>query len=83
MEIIMKKFLIFAAFALIFSVSCSNSSSKPVEITDSDPLVEDTDQNPIDDDIETPDDDSNTLPDEDTTEEQQVPPTHKLSLIHI
>lgn len=77
MEIIMKKFLIFAAFALIFSVSCSNSSSKPVEITDSDPLVEDTDQNPIDDDIETPDDDSDTLPDEDTTEEQQVPPTHK------
>ncbi|MBO4710590.1 hypothetical protein J5681_03090 [bacterium] len=54
----MKRFLVFAAFALIFAVSCSNGSSKSNEKpdSDSDPWTEDTDQNPTgDDDAEMPD----------------------------
>ena len=80
----MKNFFIFPVFALIFAVSCSNSSSKITTIndSDSDPLVEDTDQNPIDDDTETSDEESDSIvTDADTEEEHQVPPTHSCNAV--
>ena len=75
----MKKILCFLAIALVFAVSCSNTSSKPHEITDNDPLDEDNDQGEAtDDDAETPDGSDTTdteIPDEDS-QEHQIPPTH-------
>ena len=75
----MKKFLVFAAFALIFAVSCSNTSSKPVEITDSDPWSEDTDQNQADDDTETSDEDSDTVPADDDSGDTE--PDHDVVIV--
>ena len=75
----MKKFLVFAAFALIFAVSCSNTSSKPVEITDSDPWSEDTDQNQADDDTETSDEDSDTFPADDDSGDTE--PDHDVVIV--
>ena len=75
----MKKFLVFAAFALFFAVSCSNTSSKPVEITDSDPWSEDTDQNQADDDTETSDEDSDTVPADDDSGDTE--PDHDVVIV--
>ena len=75
----MKNFFIFPVFALIFAVSCSNTSSKPVEITDSDPLTEDTDQNQADDDTETSDEDSDTVPADDDSGETE--PDHDVVIV--
>ena len=50
----MKRILFLALLALIFAVSCSNTSSKPSEITDSDQQAEDADSNVNDEDTETP-----------------------------
>ena len=61
---VMKRFLFCAVTALLFAVSCSNGSSRPDEIedTDSDHLEEDSDLN-SDDDTEDSDSDAET-PDE-------------------
>ena len=66
----MKKFLVFAAFALIFAISCSNSSkTTPDTDSDSDPWSEDSDQSSenddSDDDAEIPDSgDTDPTPDQ-------------------
>lgn len=77
MEIKMKKsliFLVFAAFALIFAVSCSNTSSKPSVITDSDMWANDDDSSVNDEDTDTPEDSENDTdtPDEDTAPDHDV-----------
>ncbi|MBO4699638.1 hypothetical protein J5690_08545 [bacterium] len=68
----MKKILFLGLFALIFAVSCSNTSSKTSEITDSDHVAEDADSSVNDEDAETPenpetdtDTDDIDIPDED------------------
>ena len=77
----MKKFLVFAAFALIFAVSCSNGSSKitPINDSDSDPLTEDTDQNQADNDTETSDEDSDTFPADDDSGDTE--PDHDVIIV--
>ena len=68
----MKKILFLGLFALIFAVSCSGTSSKTSEITDSDQGAEDADSSVNDEDAETPenpetdtDTDDIDIPDED------------------
>ena len=75
----MKKILFFLAIVAFFSVSCSNTSSKPVEITDSDPMTEDTDQNQADDDTETSDEDGDTVPADDDSGE--TVPDHDVVIV--
>ncbi|MBO7126081.1 hypothetical protein J6W78_00880 [bacterium] len=67
-------FLVFAAFALIFAVSCSNTSSKPSVITDSDMWANDDDSSVNDEDTDTPEDSENDTdtPDEDTAPDHDV-----------
>ena len=80
----MKKFLVFAAFALIFAVSCSNTSSKHSEITDNDSQTGDNDtETPDGDDADTHenpeiDTDDTDIPDE---ENDDTKPDHDVVII--